>query len=39
VWANDRRRARTPDPYADLADDELAPLSPDDDREIAAGAK
>jgi sec-independent protein translocase protein TatC len=26
VWANDRRRARLPDPYADLADDELAPL-------------
>jgi sec-independent protein translocase protein TatC len=27
VWANDRRRARlNPDPYAGLADDELAPL-------------
>jgi sec-independent protein translocase protein TatC len=38
VWANDRRRARTPDPYAGLADDELAPLGTDDDREIASGA-
>jgi len=27
VWSNDRRRARLhPDPYADLADDELSPL-------------
>jgi sec-independent protein translocase protein TatC len=27
VWANDRRRARLhPDPYTDLADDELSPL-------------
>ena len=27
VWRNDRRRARlNPDPYADLADDELSPL-------------
>lgn len=32
VWANDRRRARIPDPYAGLADDELAPLDdPDPD--------
>jgi sec-independent protein translocase protein TatC len=31
VWANDRRRARLPDPYADLADDDLAPLEMDDD--------
>jgi sec-independent protein translocase protein TatC len=32
IWANDRRRARIPDPYADLADDELAPLDePDPD--------
>ena len=29
VWSNDRRRARLhPDPYADLADDELSPLQP-----------
>ena len=33
VWANDRRRARIPDPYADLADDQLAPIEPDDDPE------
>ena len=26
VWANDRRRARIPDPYAGLADDEASPL-------------
>jgi len=27
VWSNDRRRARLhPDPYADLADDELSPI-------------
>jgi sec-independent protein translocase protein TatC len=26
VWANDRRRARIPDPYAGLADDEISPL-------------
>ena len=26
IWANDRRRARIPDPYADLADDEASPL-------------
>jgi sec-independent protein translocase protein TatC len=26
IWANDRRRARIPDPYADLADDEVSPL-------------
>src|SRR6201996_8120111 len=26
IWANDRRRARVPDPYAELADDEPAPL-------------
>jgi hypothetical protein len=27
VWSNDRRRARLhPDPYMDLADDELSPL-------------
>jgi len=35
VWANDRRRARVPDPYAGLADDELAPLGADDEREAA----
>ncbi|MGH3285648.1 MAG: twin-arginine translocase subunit TatC, partial [Streptosporangiaceae bacterium] len=31
VWANDRRRARVPGPYAGLADDDLAPLETDDD--------
>jgi sec-independent protein translocase protein TatC len=31
VWRHDRRRARLhPDPYADLADDELSPLDLDD---------
>jgi sec-independent protein translocase protein TatC len=33
VWANDRRRARIQGPYADLADDELAPLGTDDSRD------
>ena len=35
VWANDRRRARIPDPYAGLADDDLAPLEMDDDLRAA----
>jgi sec-independent protein translocase protein TatC len=35
VWANDRRRARVPDPNAGLADDELSPLGTDDERESA----
>jgi sec-independent protein translocase protein TatC len=31
VWSNDRRRARLhPDPYADLADDQLSPIDLDD---------
>src|ERR1700744_72407 len=30
VWANDRRRARVPDAYAGLSDDEASPLEPDD---------
>jgi hypothetical protein len=31
VYLNDRRRARLhPDPYADLADDELSPIELDD---------
>jgi len=30
VWSNDRRRARRPDPYADLADDQLSPIELDD---------
>jgi sec-independent protein translocase protein TatC len=33
VWANDRRRARMPVPYADVADDEISPLGPDDSAE------
>ncbi|HEX3751999.1 MAG TPA: twin-arginine translocase subunit TatC [Streptosporangiaceae bacterium] len=37
IWANDRRRARVPDPYADLADDEVAPLDLDDDPMATAG--
>jgi sec-independent protein translocase protein TatC len=39
VWANDRRRARVPDPYASLADDELAPLGVDDDPEVVPGGR
>lgn len=30
AWANDRRRARRPDPYQGLADDEASPLDIDD---------
>lgn len=30
IWANDRRRARRPDPYAGLADDEMSPLPIED---------
>ena len=30
VWANDRKRGRHPDPYAGLADDEVAPIDTDD---------
>ena len=30
VWSNDRRRARRPDPYAGLADDQLSPIELDD---------
>lgn len=31
AWANDRRRARRPSPYAGLSDDEVSPLDMDDD--------
>jgi sec-independent protein translocase protein TatC len=37
VWANDRRRARIPDPYAGLADDEISPLDPDEAAETDPG--
>jgi sec-independent protein translocase protein TatC len=30
IWANDRRRARIPDPYDDLADNEVSPLEMSD---------
>jgi sec-independent protein translocase protein TatC len=30
IWANDRRRAKIPDPYADVADDEISPLEMSD---------
>jgi sec-independent protein translocase protein TatC len=30
VWANDRRKARVPEPYAGLSDDETSPLDFDD---------
>ncbi len=30
IWFNDRRRARLPDPYADLADNEVSPLEMSD---------
>jgi sec-independent protein translocase protein TatC len=29
IWANDRRRANRPDPYAGLRDDELSPIDLD----------
>jgi sec-independent protein translocase protein TatC len=38
VWANDRRRARVPAPYAGLADDEPAPLETDDDLKSASSS-
>ena len=31
IWANDRRRARIPDPYAGLADGEISPLEMSED--------
>jgi sec-independent protein translocase protein TatC len=37
IYFNDRRRARVPDPYADLADDQAAPLELDDDPRTASG--
>jgi sec-independent protein translocase protein TatC len=37
IYFNDRRRARIPDPYAGLADDEAAPLEMDDDPRAASG--
>ena len=37
IYFNDRRRARIPDPYAGLADDQAAPLEMDDDPRAAAG--
>jgi len=30
IWANDRRRAQIPDPYDDVADDEISPLEMSD---------
>ena len=30
IWANDRRLARRPSPYAGLSDDEVSPLDLDD---------
>jgi sec-independent protein translocase protein TatC len=35
IYFNDRRRARTADPYADLDDDEASPLEPADDDKVA----
>src|SRR6201995_3087828 len=32
IYFNDRRRARTADPYAELSDDEASPLELDDDK-------
>jgi sec-independent protein translocase protein TatC len=31
IWANDRRRARIPDAYAGLADDDISPLEMSED--------
>lgn len=39
AWANDRRRARLPDPYAGLADDEPAPLETGDHPEPVPGGR
>jgi sec-independent protein translocase protein TatC len=36
VWANDRRRARLAGPYDGLADDELAPIEPEEAPEPAS---
>jgi sec-independent protein translocase protein TatC len=36
IYFNDRRRARIPDPYAGLADDQAAPLETDDDPRAAS---
>jgi sec-independent protein translocase protein TatC len=38
VWANDRRRARVPAPYAGLPDDEPAPLETDDDLKFTSSS-
>ena len=35
IYFNDRRRARTADPYAGLSDDEAFPLGVDDDHKVA----
>jgi sec-independent protein translocase protein TatC len=35
IYFNDRRRARTADPYAKLSDDEASPLGVDDDHKVA----
>jgi sec-independent protein translocase protein TatC len=37
VWANDRRRARIPEPYAGVADDEISPLDLGEDTETDPG--
>jgi sec-independent protein translocase protein TatC len=34
IYFNDRRRARTADPYAELSDDEASPLEIDDDEPV-----
>jgi sec-independent protein translocase protein TatC len=35
IYFNDRRRARTADPYAELSDDEASPLEIDDHDKVA----
>jgi sec-independent protein translocase protein TatC len=35
IWFNDRRRARIPDPYDDLADNEVSPLEMGDTAEMS----
>jgi sec-independent protein translocase protein TatC len=39
IYFNDRRRARVPDPYADLADDQAAPLEMDGDPRATSGER
>jgi sec-independent protein translocase protein TatC len=39
IWFNDRRRARNEDPYANLSDDEAAPLEMDEENQPAGQSR